>query len=48
MKQSLKDQYEELNPAELKRQLVKIQNQLIKMVTLKNDSVPYPKEVNLV
>ena len=48
LKQSLKDQYEELNPAELKRQIVKIQNQLIEMVTLKNDSIPYPKEVNLV
>ena len=48
IKQSLKDQYEELNPAELKRQIVKIQNQLIEMVTLKNDSIPYPKEVNLV
>ena len=33
---------------ELKRQIVKIQNQLIEMVTLKNDSVPSPKEVNLV
>jgi hypothetical protein len=48
MKQALQDQYEELNPAELKRQIVKIQNQLIEMVTFKNDSVPYPKEVNLV
>jgi len=48
MKQSLQDQYEELNPAELKRQIVKIQNQLIEMVTFKNDSVSYPKEVNLV
>jgi len=48
IKQSLKDQYEELNPAELKRQIVKIQNQLIEMVTLKNDSISYPKEVNLV
>ena len=48
IKQSLKDQYEELNPAELKRQMVTIQNQLIEMMTLKNDSIPYPKEVNLV
>lgn len=48
IKQSLKDQYEELNPAELKRQIVKIQNQWIEMVTLKNDSIPHPKEVNLV
>lgn len=48
IKQSLKDQYEELNPAELKRQIVKIQNQWIEMVTLKNDSIPHPEEVNLV
>lgn len=48
IKQSLQDQYEELNPAELKRQIVKIQNQWIEMVTLKNDSIPHPKEVNLV
>jgi len=48
MKQALQDQYEELHPAELKRQIVKIQNQWIEMVTFKNDSVPYPEEVNLV
>ena len=48
MKQSLQDQYEKLNPAELKRQIVKIQNQLIEMVSLKNDSVPHSKEVNVV
>ncbi len=48
MKQSLQDQYEKLNPAELKRQIVKIQNQLIEMVSLKNDSVPHSKEANLV
>ncbi len=48
IKQSFKDHYEELNPAELKRQMVTIQNQLIEMVTLKNDSIPSPKEVNLV
>ena len=39
---------EELNPAELKRQIVKIQNQLIETVTFNNDSVSYPKVVNLV
>ncbi|MCX6089924.1 MAG: hypothetical protein NTX88_06085 [Candidatus Atribacteria bacterium] len=48
IKKSLQDQYEALNPAEPKRQIVTIQNQLIEMVALKNNSLPYPKEVNLV
>lgn len=48
IKQSLHNQYDELNPAALKRQIVTIQNQLIDLVAFKNDSIPFPKEVNLV
>jgi len=48
IKQSLHHQYDELNPAELKRQMVQIQNQLVDFVSLKNDSILSPKEVNLV
>ena len=48
IKQSLHHQYDELNPAELKRQIAQIQNQLIDIVALKNDSLSSPKEVNLV
>jgi hypothetical protein len=48
IKQSLHHQYDELNPAELKRQMVQIQNQFVDLVSLKNDSILSPKEVNLV
>lgn len=47
-KQSLQNQYDTLNPAELKRQMVKIQNQLIDMVISKTRSLSAPEEVNLV
>lgn len=48
IKQSLHNLYDELNPAALKRQIVTIQNQLIDLAAFKNDSIPFPKEVNLV
>ena len=48
IKQSLRHQYDELNPCKLKRQMVQIQNQLIDLVAFQNDSLSSPKELNLV